>query len=62
MALDRTKDFGTVIGDSEGRCYEQDGQFFGSDGEPWNAPKGRRATKTEPDAPADDQLSAQMGG
>ena len=31
-ALDRQKPFGTVHGDSEGICFEQDGVCFDSEG------------------------------
>ncbi len=30
--LDRTKDYSTVMGDDQGRVFEQDGVFFRSDG------------------------------
>lgn len=33
--LDRTRPFGTISGDSEGRFYEQDNAYFGADGQPW---------------------------
>jgi DNA-directed RNA polymerase alpha subunit len=33
--LDRTKDFGTIMGDVHGRLYEQGGTFFKPDGTEW---------------------------
>lgn len=34
-ALDRSRTFGTVCGDLEGRVYEQDGCFYRGDGTLW---------------------------
>lgn len=37
--LDRKRDFGTIQGDSEGRCFEQDHEFFDSEGKLWKPAK-----------------------
>lgn len=44
-ALDRSKPFGSIFNDDQGRFYEQDGEFFVADGSQWQ-PKG--AEKTRP--------------
>jgi hypothetical protein len=36
--LDRSRPFGTVTGDAEGRAYEQDHHFYRADGSVWSAP------------------------
>lgn len=38
--LDRSRPFGTIFNDDEGRFFEQDGKFFGVRGEPWVPPAG----------------------
>lgn len=72
--LDRKRDFATIVGDDEGRMFEQDGKFFNGDGTPWRPRKeGAQqpaASKTtpapapaKPEQPADDeQLSQQLKG
>lgn len=35
-ALDRSRPFGSVNNDREGRFFEQDGVFFGADGALWH--------------------------
>lgn len=74
--LDRSQPYGTVMGDDQGRAYEQDGVFFLATGELWQAPPEAEADKPAPvggsakrnrpaaaaETPAgDDQLAAQMG-
>lgn len=76
-SLDRSRPFGTVIGDDQGRLYEQDGHFFSADGKLWkppaeqaaapapaaaSAPSKPRAKPAAAAAAADDQLAAQLGG
>jgi hypothetical protein len=46
--FDRSRPYGSVFGDLEGRMYEQDGQFFRGDGSLWTPP----ATADAVDAPA----------
>lgn len=36
--LDRSRDFGTIQGDDQGRMFEQDGVFFCGDGSAWAEP------------------------
>lgn len=48
--LDRKRPFGAVIGDTEGRNFEQDGQFFRGDGSLWTEP-ARTGEVNAPDAP-----------
>lgn len=36
--LDRQKPFGEIYGDSEGKRYEQDGEYFRGDGSLWGPP------------------------
>lgn len=38
LKLDRTKDFASVIGDDQGRVYEQGHHFFRADGSLWHDP------------------------
>jgi hypothetical protein len=70
--LDKNKPYGLITGDTEGRVYEQDGQYFTGTGEPWGAqepkaeakpakaPKAAPRADVNPDDP-DGQLAAQMG-
>jgi len=37
--LDRQKLFGTVHNDEQGRCFMQDGVYFDSSGNEWQAPE-----------------------
>lgn len=76
-SLDRSRPFGTVSGDSEGRIYAQGEHFFHADGTLWSPPASAEAAPEAPakvatkkkGAPAadpataavDDQLDAQMG-
>ncbi len=71
--LDKSRDYGTVLGDDQGRCYVQDGIYFNACGE---AIGGTPAVAQETPTPATnavarprpsrrkpaetDQLSAQM--
>ena len=36
--LDKSKPYGTISGDTEGRIYEQDNTFFHGDGTEWTPP------------------------
>jgi hypothetical protein len=70
--LDRSRDFGTIVGDDQGRRFEQDGVFFLGDGSEWTDPAGVKKDKPAPAkakaapvaapvSPAvDDQLTAQL--
>lgn len=68
--LDKSQPYGTIMGDTEGRAFEQDGKFFGPDEKaivsdaPADKPKTRKAAIVS-DAPADPavdaQLAAQLG-
>lgn len=49
--LDRKRPFGAVIGDTEGRNFEQDGNFFRGDGTLWTEP-ARAGEANPPDTPA----------
>ncbi len=65
MPLDFTQPYGAITGDDEGRCFEQDGVFYGPGGADMGAPKGKKA-KQAPAEPAADpvvdaQLAAQLG-
>lgn len=60
--LDRTRDFGIIQGDDQGRMFEQDGTFFAGDGAEWTEPKRRggkasQATVEQP-VPVDDGATA----
>lgn len=64
--LDKTKPFGIIMGDTEGRAFEQDHRFFGADEKEivTDAPADKpKAKKVVTDAPAavDAQLAAQLG-
>ena len=37
--LDRTRDYGSIGGDSQGRVFEQDETFFCADGTEWGIPR-----------------------
>lgn len=73
--LDKTKPYGQIQGDDQGRIYEQDHTYFTGDGMEWVDPSGvkveAKAAKTDKmtvkasvalQPPADDQLSAQLKG
>lgn len=49
--LDRLRDFGVIMGDDQGRMFEQDGNYFTGDGEQWAEPAAR-STRKAPAAPA----------
>lgn len=67
--LDRSRDFGEIMGDSEGRRYCQDGLYFDANGNqiggekpaPQVARPKRTASKPVPQTVTDDQLLAQLG-
>lgn len=56
--LDRTKSFGTIAGDQQGRVFEQNSTFFCADGTEWGVPKSKPADV--PQDAADSQLDAQL--
>lgn len=64
--LDRTRPFGTVCGDTEGRRFEQDGIFFDAAGHAMGTPKATKASQPAPapsvDPAVDAQLEAQLKG
>lgn len=43
--LDKSKPYGTISGDTEGRVFEQDGRFFLADGKPWRDPKKKETAE-----------------
>lgn len=51
--LDRKRPFGTISGDSQGRCFEQDNKFFMADGSVWVEPD-----EAPPEAPPDEAPTA----
>lgn len=56
--LDKTRPYATIHNDEEGRAFEQDGIFFGPDGESIDQ---RPSRKAKPAAPvADDQVAQQL--
>lgn len=68
MPLDFTQTYGIITGDDEGRCFEQNGVFYGAGGVDMATAKGRRAAKpaaieaeSVADPVVDAQLAAQMG-
>lgn len=74
MTLDRSKSYGTIMGDTEGRAFEQDGKFFCANGSAWQPqpdddPLPAKLKTKKPaavsDMPADPavdaQLAAQLG-
>lgn len=66
--LNRSKPFAHVFYDELGRFFEQDGCYFTASGEEWTDPAGsepkpaKLAKAKAADAPADDQVAAQMAG
>lgn len=74
--LDRSRDYGTIQGDDQGRMFEQDGAYFTGDGSEWSAPsepkkagKGKAAAAPAADTVDDgavaaelDQVDAQLQG
>lgn len=64
MALDKSKPYGTIYGDQEGRAFEQDGKYFESSGKPWAPEKPAEKAPAKPaakpvDAVVEDQLAKQ---
>lgn len=65
--LDKERDYAVIVGDDQGRLYEQDSLYFGSDGSEWVEPGKRKSGATKPPAPqaepavAADQLARQLG-
>lgn len=53
--LDKSRDYGTVLGDDQGRCYIQDGIYFNACGE---AIGGNTTIATETPTPATDAVVA----
>lgn len=73
--LDKKRPFGTIMGDLEGRAYEQDNKFFRADGSEWEDPKAKKpaapakkgavqakAEEQPKQDPVDDQLNDQLQG
>ena len=71
--LDRTREFGTITGDTEGRFFEQDHLYFTSDGSEWvnpdepqpehdpaTTPKAKPGKAAKVEAKTDDQLAEQL--
>lgn len=63
--LDKAKSYGVIVGDNEGRCFEQGGKYFDSDGSEHGVAKPKPAkaeakteAKTAP-AAVEAQLAAQ---
>lgn len=58
--LDRSRDFGTIQGDDQGRMFEQDGAFFTGDGSAWAEPaaaaESKKAGKGKAAAPVADSV------
>lgn len=73
MGLDKTKPYGIIGGDNDGRAFEQDGVFYTGSGEVWQPPAAEGEAPAAPvktgkprkaaDAPnaVDSELAAQMG-
>lgn len=65
-ALDKSRDYGEIFGDSEGRRYLQDGTYFDAMGKPLGkSPDAPKAGKKAPAPAAEpakgaDQLDAQL--
>lgn len=57
--LNFNKPYNQVVGDSEGRHFEQGGVYFGADGKPWVAP-GAEAPAKPAKKGAANQLDAQL--
>ena len=49
--LNRQKPYGEIIGDTQGRKYEQDGKYFGANGDEV-VDKSKQAAPAKPAAPA----------
>lgn len=56
--LDRSRPFGSIANDPEGRFFEQDGAYFGADGSAW-VEQGAAPARKAKAAPAT-QLEAQL--
>lgn len=50
--LNRNFPYGAISGDTQGRCYEQDHQFFRGDGSLWVEPVPEVVADTAPAVPA----------
>ena len=64
-ALDKSRDYGEIFGDSEGRRYLQDGVYFDAMGKPVgkspDVPKPSKKAPAATEAPkVSDQLDAQL--
>lgn len=57
--LDKSRVFGTIFNDDEGRFFEQDGRFFDAQGKEW-APKAKRGRPAKVEEP--DELAKQLEG
>lgn len=47
--LDKSKPYGHIVNDSEGRVFEQDGRYFTGEGKPWRDPS-KKETAAEREA------------
>jgi hypothetical protein len=56
--LDRNKPYAQVVNDSEGRHFEQGGNYFTADGKPWL--DGTAPAPSKPKKGAASQLDAQL--
>lgn len=54
--LDRSRSYGIISGDTEGRAFEQDDQFFMADGSLWGSGAKPAPAKKKPA----DQVEAQL--
>jgi hypothetical protein len=72
MKLDKTKPYGEIFNDTQGRCFEQGGNYFDGLGNLVGTPKapkpkagkGGAAAEPEPEASSEqqDQIAAQLAG